>query len=374
MGRSAVRLFQEPNLYYLTGWREPGAILLLAPKTDDSLPDEILFLPPRDPEREKYTGRRVADDDSDVQARSGFEQVLPVASFESRLEKYLERHRKIYTPASRPAADKLRSMFPFREIADATDTIGRLRLKKSPREVEIIQKSIDVTVEAHRAAWKRTAPGLFEYQAAATMVGAVLEKGCERPAYTPIVASGANATVLHYGENSRRMDSGDLLLVDFGAECSAYAADITRTIPVNGRFTPRQRELYEIVLAAQKAAIAAVKPGMTLDRDTPHSLNQIALDYINTHGKDRRGEPLGKYLTHTISHHVGLEVHDAGKLLKYGPLEPGMVITIEPGVYIPDEGIGIRIEDMVLVTDNGGRVLSQALPKEPDKIESALAK
>lgn len=149
-----------------------------------------------------------------------------------------------------------------------------------------------------------------------------------------------------------------------------YAADITRTIPVSGKFSKRQRELYEILLGAQRAAIAAVKPGMLLAREGEKSLFKIAVEYLNANGKSLRGEPLGKYMTHGIGHHVGLEVHDPG--LPQMPLEAGNVITIEPGIYIPEEGIGIRIEDMLLVTADGSRVLTEALPKEPDAIEKIL--
>jgi Xaa-Pro aminopeptidase len=227
-------------------------------------------------------------------------------------------------------------------------------------------------MEAHRAAWKRTAPGLYEYQVANSMTAVYFESGCERSAYTPIVGSGPNSVVLHYSQNRRRMDAGEVLLMDVAAECGGYTSDITRTIPVNGKFTKRQREIYDIVLGAQKAAIAAIKPGMSLARTGPNSLYKIAYDYINTHGKDKHGEPLGKYFTHGLGHHVGLEVHDAGE--PYAPLEEGMVITVEPGIYLPEEGLGVRIEDMVLVTKDGFKVLSDALPKEAGEIERAVSK
>jgi Xaa-Pro aminopeptidase len=168
------------------------------------------------------------------------------------------------------------------------------------------------------------------------------------------------------------MDRGDLLLMDVGAECAGYTSDVTRTIPLGGKFSERQREIYEIVLGAQKAAIAAIKPGMLIGKNQPGSLYKIALDYIDSHGKDKKGEPLGKYFIHGLSHHVGLEVHDA-----WDPeqgLEAGMVITVEPGIYIPEEGIGIRIEDTVLVTKEGARILSGALPREAAEIEKLVRK
>jgi len=161
-----------------------------------------------------------------------------------------------------------------------------------------------------------------------------------------------------------------VLLMDVGAECSDYASDVTRTVPVNGKFTARQREIYNIVLGAQNAAIAAIKPGMKIRGD--NSLYAIAYDYINTHGKDLHGEPLGKYFTHGLSHHVGLDVHDLSDT--NAPLKAGMVITIEPGIYIPEESIGVRIEDTVLVTETGSRNLSGALPRDPDEIEKLVRK
>jgi Xaa-Pro aminopeptidase len=241
---------------------------------------------------------------------------------------------------------------------------------KSPGEIALIQKATDATVAAHREAWKRIRSGVHEYQVGAAMQAVMFDLGCERPAYAPIVGAGRNATVLHYAANSHRIDAGQVVLMDVGGEYSMYATDITRSVPVNGRFIPRQRELYEIVLGAQKAAIAAVKPGMTIARTGPNSLYRIAYDYINTHGKDKDGNPLGKYFIHGLSHHVGLEVHDPGP--PDTPLAPGMVITVEPGIYIPEEQIGIRIEDMVLVTDNGHKLLSGSLPREIDELERAL--
>jgi Xaa-Pro aminopeptidase len=261
-------------------------------------------------------------------------------------------------------------MFPRRPAIDARPKIAQLRMVKSKAEIAAIQKATDASVDAHRAAWKSIKPGQYEYEAAAIMVGTYMSEGCRRSAYAPIVGSGPNSTTLHYSNNNRRMDSGEVVVMDVAAECNNYASDITRTIPVNGRFSPRQREIYNIVLGAQRAAIAAVKPGAIMASRA--GLYKVAFDYINTHGKDLHGDPLGKYFTHGLSHHVGLDVHDESD--NSVPLKPGMVITIEPGIYIPEENIGVRIEDTLLVTEDGARVMSAALPTDPDEIERELAK
>jgi len=372
--------FQEANFCYLTGWKEPGAILLLAPLQEDSkapgyaarakLPREILFLPERNPDQEKWTGRKLGPSDANVKDVTGFEAVMPAERFESELGKVLEAYARIYTLVDQPAAAKLKELAPLRPVSGAALAIAKLRMHKSPEEVALIQKATDVTLAAHRLAWQRAAPGMYEYQIAAAMMDSYQEAGCERSAYAPIVGSGPNSVFLHYSRNSRRMDSGEVLLMDVAAECAGYASDITRTIPVNGKFTKRQREIYEIVLGAQKAAIAAVKPGQSLSKTVPNSLYHIAYDYIDSHGKDQHGDSLGKYFTHGLGHQVGLDVHDATDPSL--TLEAGMVITIEPGIYIPEENLGVRIEDVVLVTEHGAKVLSAALPREPGEIEKLV--
>ena len=381
---------QENNFYYLTGWDQPGAILVLIPPMQErnspvfdqvsALPREILYLPARDPKQEQWTGPKSGPYDPDIPDKTGFASVRPAEVFESDLAKAVPGFGRVYLLRPRdhaadadPDPERVRSVekiVPTAEVRDARPAITALRVVKSPGEIALIQKATDATVAAHRAAWKRARAGVYEYQVAATMLGVMFDQGCERPAYAPIVGAGLHSTTLHYAANSNRMDSGQVVLMDVGGEYSMYATDVTRTIPVNGRFSPRQKELYEIVLGAQKAAIAAVKPGMTLSRTGPNSLYRIAYDYINTHGKDKDGNPLGKYFIHGLSHHVGLEVHDPGT--PDAPLAAGMVITVEPGIYIPDEQIGIRIEDMLLVTESGHKVLSGALPREIDEIERAL--
>ena len=360
-----LSFFQDANFLYLSGWREPGAVMMLTKN------EEIIFLPERDPHLETYTGRKVGADDSDAAEKTGFAKVMPRSAIETEFLRLAGKSEHIYAIPSDPQSQKLMQIAPLHEAQSATPLLQQMRMIKSTAEVELLSKAADATVAAHLAAWKQIRAGLYEYQVAATMVDTYEEMGCERSAYAPIVGAGPDSTILHYMANRRRMDSGEVLLMDVGAECSDYASDVTRTVPVNGKFTPRQREIYEIVLGAQKAAIAAVKPGMKI-RGGDGSLYQIAYDYINTHGKDLQGQPLGKYFTHGLSHHVGLDVHDLGDVNE--PLKAGMVFTIEPGIYIPEESIGVRIEDTILVTGTGSKNLSGALPRDPDEIERLLRK
>ena len=358
--------FQEANFYYLTGWAEPGAIVVIAPE------EEMLFVPKRDAEQEKWTGPKTAPGDPNAITATGFDRVAASESFESHVPRWLESAKRVYTLTRQPSAEMLRKLLPLREVADISNQIARLRMVKSEAEIAMVQYSTDVGIQAHKAAWRAIKPGVPEYQIASVMSYVYQGNGCERHAYAPIVGSGINAATLHYSKNRRTMDRGDLILMDVGPECSMYATDITRTVPVDGKFTPRQREIYQIVLGAQKAAIAAIKPGVMLgNRTTKSGLHKIAADYIDSHGKDKNGESLGKYFTHSLGHHVGLDVHDAFDPTL--PLAAGMIITIEPGIYILEENIGVRIEDMVLVTENGAKLLSSGLPREADEIERAMA-
>jgi Xaa-Pro aminopeptidase len=345
--------FQESNFYYFSGWTEPGARMRIGPETD------TLYLPEKSEIRERYTGRKASSEDPGIREATGFDRVLSMNAWkEGRAE-----DAKVY------GLKNARGLLE-EGAADAGPAIARLRMVKSRREIELIQAATDASIAAHRAAWSRAEPGLFEYQVAAAMQAVYGEMGCERNAYPPIVASGPMSVILHYMSNRRRMDAGELLLMDVGAECSMYASDLTRTIPVSGRFTRRQRELYGIVLGAQKAAIAAAKPGMMLRGDRENSLERIAKEYMNKHGRDKHGQPLGKYFTHGLGHHVGLDVHDPAD--PELPLAEGMIVTIEPGLYVPEEATGIRIEDMILITKNGAMVMSRALPREPGEIEQAM--
>lgn len=365
-GEIRAGFFQDADFYYLTGWTEPGAIIVLTPKT------EILLIPRRDKTQEHWTGPKAAPDDANIRSITGFENVLPSETFEDKLPKWVSESRTVYTVMENRQSEALKQLLATRDIRAVETAIAKLRMKKSPAEIAAIQYSTDIGIEAHRAAWKRMKPGIAEYQIAAAMSNVYFDAGCQRHAYAPIVGSGGNAAILHYSKNTRRVDSGELVLMDVGPECSMYATDITRTVPVNGKFSARQRELYEIVLGAQKAALSALKPGVMLgSRANATGIHKIVSDYIDSHGRDKTGGSLGKYFTHGIGHHVGLDVHDAFDASM--PLEAGMVVTLEPGIYIPEEKIGIRIEDVVLITEHGAKLLSEKLPREASDIEKAMA-
>ncbi|MGH9777115.1 MAG: aminopeptidase P N-terminal domain-containing protein [Candidatus Acidiferrales bacterium] len=376
---------QEENFYYLTGHREEGAALLLVPPTAEAkaagLPVETLYLPPRDKRRESWDGARLGPDDPGIGERTGFARVKPVSELKGDLERAAKVFPKMNTLAPRQEEGAtrthaghwlkwLKEALPKTEFENARAALGRMRQVKSPREQELLRVAIERSMDAHREAMKAMRPGMHEYEIASLMAYTFERAGCERPGYPPIVGSGPNSTVLHYAEPRRQMQAGEVVVIDVAGECAGYTADITRTLPTGGTFSARQREIYEIVLGAQNAAIAAVKPGMTMAREGKDSLYKIAFDYINTHGKDSKGEPLGKYFIHGLGHHIGLQVHDAGDPNR--PLEPGMILTIEPGIYIPEENLGVRIEDIVLVTETGAVLLTASLPRTVEEVESAM--
>jgi Xaa-Pro aminopeptidase len=256
--------------------------------------------------------------------------------------------------------------------------ITPLRSVKDPGEIALLTKAADASIAAQREMMRAVKPGVTERDINGLIIWKLLQNGCERVSYAPIVGSGPNSTVLHYSSSWRTMESGDLLVVDAAGEYSMYASDITRTVPVNGHFTERQREIYNIVLGAQQAAAKAFVAGKFLmgnpgqrGPSDPASLDKIAYDYINTHGKDLHGEPLGKYFIHGLGHSVGIDVHDPLDYSK--PLDKGNVFTIEPGIYIPEENLGVRIEDVFWV-DNDGKLhdLIADLPHTAEDVEAAM--
>jgi Xaa-Pro aminopeptidase len=376
---------QEENFYYLTGHDEEGAALLLVPESAEqkgwSGPREILYLPTRNLDEERWNGPRLGPDDPGIQEKTGFAHVENFSKLHDMLAALAKNSPEIYTelpgqhdegyPHAANWSKWVKEAAPQSSIKDVSPAVGTLRAIKSPGELKLIQKAIDPSIDAHLDAMKTMRPGLYEYQVAARMVEIHAYAGCETEAYSPIVGTGIDSTVLHFNKLDRKIEDGDIVLLDVGGQYSGYASDITRTIPANGKFTPRQREIYEIVLGAQNAALEALKPGMTLGGAASTSLQKIAMDYIDSHGKDKEGHSLGRYYIHGLSHHVGLNVHDPSGPSR--PLEPGMVITIEPGIYIPEENLGVRIEDDVLITPTGYKLLTARLPRSPDEIEKIMA-
>jgi Xaa-Pro aminopeptidase len=382
---------QEENFYYLTGHNEEDAVLILLPpngsaakKDDWAGAREILMLPDKDPAKEKWNGVRMSPSDPGIAARTGFGSVKSRSEARASVERLAKFYPTMYTilpytkelggyPHEKETVEWLKLAAPAVNFKDVRENIAHLRVVKAPTEIAVLREAIDLSLDAHDAAMRMTHPGLWEYQVAAKMVYVHAMGGSEAEAYAPIVGAGPNSTALHYDRLDRKIQDGDIIVIDVGAQYSGYAADITRTIPANGKYTPRQREIYEIVLGAQNAAIAALKPGAIVGcRGNKNSLQAIAYEYINTHGKDQHGKPLGQYFIHGLSHSIGLNVHDPG-LDTCKPLLPGMVITVEPGIYIPEENLGVRIEDDVLVTETGNEVLSQKLPRDVDAIEKIMA-
>jgi Xaa-Pro aminopeptidase len=383
---------QEDNFYYLTGHNEEGAglVILPAPRGNQGSvpsatwdgPQEMLFLPPKNPAKEKWNGPRMSPSDPAIQSRTGFASVMPYSEMRATLERLAKLYPAVYTilpydkenggyPHEKAVVDWIHTSVPQTKLKDIRSNIGELRQIKSPGEIAFLTEAIELSLDAQLAAMRMMRPGLHEYEIAAKMVEVHAMGGSEAEGYAPIVGAGPNSTVLHYDKLARKIEDGDIVVLDVGAQYSGYSADITRTLPANGGFTPRQREIYEIVLGAQNAALAAIKPGMDYCQRGAKSVYKISYDYINSHGKDLHGKSLGPYFIHGLGHHIGLDVHDPGEYCK--PLEPGMVITVEPGIYIPEENLGVRIEDDVLITETGSKFLSERLPRDPAEIERIMA-
>jgi Xaa-Pro aminopeptidase len=387
-GSDAVYAFrQDDDFYYLSGVTTPGAALVLAPAREAKgdvaarAYTEILFLPPRNLRMEKYTGVQMGGDDPDGPKITGFDRVEDMGKLPDEVAKllagskpavYTEMSTEGSTTASEDALGFLRHSNPVIFFQEVRPMLASLRTVKDAGEIALIRKAVDASVAAHIAAMKALRPNMKEYEISGLMQYEWTRRGAERPSYTPIVGSGHNSTVLHYSEDDGTMMAGDVVVIDAAAEYSMYAADVTRTLPINGHFTARQKEIYDIVLGAQEAAAAAfVSRKSTLGHD-PDSLDKVARDYIKTHGKDLHGEALDKYFIHGLGHYIGLNVHDPDDYNV--PLGPGMVFTIEPGIYIPEENLGVRIEDDYAVDSNGKLIkLSAAAPSKPEDVEKTMA-
>jgi len=390
----------DSDFYYLTGFPEPQAVLVLMPGRREG--ECVLFCRDRDPERETWTGRRAGPEGA--VERYGADDAFPVTDIDDILPGMLEgRDRVFYTMGVQPEFDQKLIGWINRlrggaragqrtpdEFIALEHLVHDMRLYKSAAELRVMRKAARISAAAHCRAMQVCRPGMMEYEIEAEFAWAFRRAGCEH-AYPPIVGGGENGCILHYTENSAELRDGDLLLIDAGAELDCYASDITRTFPVNGRFSKPQRALYELVLAAQKAAIARVRPGNHWN--DPHK----AAVRVLTRGLVKLGllkgdpatlirkEAYRRFYMHRTGHWLGMDVHDVGDYKvgdQWRVLEPGMVLTVEPGLYIPPGskgvarkwwGIGIRIEDDVAVTRDGCEVLSDRVPKDPDAIEALMA-
>jgi len=400
---------QSSDLQYVSGFVEPHSVAVLKGGKE---PKFYLFVQKRDPEREIWDGRRAGLEGACTEF--GADVSLEIGELETKLVELLENTERIYCRLGiDPDFDQtvLRVLTRVRqkerrgigyptEIVDCAVILHEMRLFKDQAEIELMEKAIEITRAGHAALMAEAAPGKFEYELEAALNQVFRQRGAERHAYSPIVGSGPNSTILHYRENNRRLADGDLVLVDAGSEYGYYASDITRTFPANGRFSAAQRELYELVLRAQLAAIEASKPGASLAEIHDAAVNVIAAGLLELGllqgelAKIIEDKLYQAFFMHKTSHYLGMDVHDVGAYSLAGEarrMAPDMVITVEPGVYVAAEvglvpekyreiyakvperyrGIGIRIEDDVLITAEGCRVLSQAIPKTVEGIEQA---
>ncbi|HXS24282.1 MAG TPA: aminopeptidase P N-terminal domain-containing protein [Gemmatimonadales bacterium] len=374
---------EDNDFFYLTGAEAPESWLVLVAR--DSAPTQvILYLPPRDTvtpyTSEQWVGPRLNPGPA-ATALTGIKDVRSAERAEREISGLVfgtdstARRGVLYL---KPGMNQEDSPF-LRDSVAAVATAGGirlgnlsqelapLRLIKDDDELARLRKAIALTTQAERNAMAALRPDMYEYELEALIEYTFRRGGAERVGFPSIVGSGPNSVLLHYDKNRRRMEAGDLVVMDIGAEFGYLTADVTRTAPVSGTYTPRQRAIYELVLRAQQTAIDSVRPGMDIPR-----LNQIARAYLRAHSDTLcgRAATCDKYFVHGLSHWLGMDVHDVGDVRT--PLAPGMVLTVEPGVYLPAEALGVRIEDDVLVTRDGHEVLSAAAPKRPDEIEAVV--
>jgi Xaa-Pro aminopeptidase len=395
------RFRQDSDFYYLTGFGEPDSIAVIRPSQETQY---TLFVRPRDPEREIWDGRRAGVEGA--KSEFGANESFPTSEFDAKLQEFLDGAEKLYyrLGVNRTLDDmiirqiaRMRSMnrkpiHPPETIIDPATIVHEMRVLKSAEEIVLMQRAADIAAEAHVEAMKAVRPGMQEFQVEALIEQIFRQKGASAPAYTSIVGAGANATVLHYINNDGELRDGELLLVDAGAEYKGYASDITRTFPINGRFTKPQREIYDLVLKAQMSCVEMVRPGVTHDQLKQHSIEVLTEGMVELGLLQGKTEELikekkyEKFYMHGLGHMLGIDVHDVGRYY-YGQesraLEAGVVMTVEPGIYISPEtkdipsqylGIGVRIEDDVLATSNGPRVLTNKVPKQAEEIESLMAR
>jgi Xaa-Pro aminopeptidase len=388
----------DSHFYFLSGFTEPESVLVLI--AGEQL-QSILFCREKNAEREIWDGFRYGPDAA--AKKFGFDAAYPIEKFDDKLIELLGNQAVLYYPVGAEAAwdarllklhstvkEKARSGIRApNNIRDVRELIDEMRLIKDTDEQSIMRRAAKISCAAHRRAMHFTRPGQFEYEIEAELLHEFCRHGARHPAYTSIVAGGVNACTLHYVGNNAKLNDGDLLLIDAGCELEGYASDITRTYPVNGKFSSAQRDVYEIVLAAQQAAIAAAKPGKLWNAPHEAALRVLAQGFIDLklcHGSVEavlESESYKQFYMHRTGHWLGMDVHDVGEYKlgeKWRPLQAGMTLTVEPGCYIrPSEkvpkalwNIGIRIEDDVLITAKGNEVLTQTAPKTVDEIEETM--
>lgn len=392
---------QDSDFYYLTGFNEPEAVLALIPGREHG--EAVLFCRERDPSKELWDGKMLGPEGAIKTL--GFDDAFPISDIDEILPGLIEGRDKVFYALGRNAQfdaqimewvntirSKVRSgAHPPGEFVAIEYPLHELRLFKSKAEVKLMKRAAEISAKAHVQAMKVCEPGLFEYSLEAEIVHSCMHEGARFQAYSSIVGGGANGCILHYIDNNEPLADGDLVLIDAGCELELYASDITRTFPVNGKFSDAQAEIYQIVLDAQYAAIEQVKPDNHWNH--PHEAAvEVIVDGLIRLGilKGKRKDILEKetykqFYMHRTGHWLGLDVHDVGEYKTGGEwrvLEPGMVMTVEPGIYIAPgskgvakkyHGIGIRIEDDVLVTKTGCEVLTNGVPKEIEEIEALMA-
>lgn len=396
---------QDRDFLYLTGFPEPDAVAVIAPSNKKN--PYTLFVRPRDPEMETWYGRREGVDGA--KKNYGADKTLPIEKFAKEFGKLLDGHDKLYYRFGRyewldklvlqylstQRYRRLKTAYPPHTIIDPTLLIGEMRLHKTPEEIELMQKSANIASDAHVLAMQKCKPGMNEAQIESIIEHHFRMNGAGGAAYNSIIGGGDNATILHYIENNMTLKDGDLLLVDAGCEVDGYASDITRTFPINGKFTQAQRDIYDVVLEVQLACVEATKTGTTVKQRQDLSIELLTegmkkIGLLKGKTKDLiKKKAYFKYYMHGVGHYLGLDVHDAGRYFvdqqakNSRPFEPGMVLTVEPGIYVPPDdkdapakyrGIGVRIEDDVLVTETGNLNLTASCPKNPEEIEEIMAK
>jgi Xaa-Pro aminopeptidase len=395
------RFRQDSDFFYLTGFEEPDSIAVITPDREHKY---TLFVRPRDKAQEIWVGRRAGVEGA--RTDHGADEAFPIAEFDQKLLDMLDGAERLYyrfgtyPHLDQKIIDAISSVRILNRkpvqvphtIIDPAAIIHEMRVIKSDEEIDLMQTAADIAAEAHVEAMKAVRPGMKEYEVEALIERIFREKGASGPAYTSIVGGGANATVLHYINNDDELRDGELLLVDAGAEYKGYASDITRTFPINGRYSQAQREIYDLVLKAQVSCVNMVKPGNTHEQLKQHSIEVLTEGMVELGLLQGNPDELIKekkyeqFYMHGLGHMIGVDVHDVGAYYqnkKSRALEPGVVMTIEPGIYIaPDTkdvpekylGIGVRIEDDVLCTNNGPRVLTSKVPKQAEEIEGLMAR